>query len=224
MRLLLIEDETALADALTEILRQNGYLTDAVYHGSEGLEYARTGAYDLLILDIMLPGMDGLSILRTLRRENFTMPVLLLTAKSDLQDIVAGLDAGSDDYLPKPFSTQELLARLRALLRRGQRYEAQALTYEDLSLNKDTCELSSHGNSIRLGLKEYRLMEVFLSSPRQIFPKELLISKVWGLDTEADYNNVEVYVSFLRQKLNLLDTRVQIKTNRGIGYSLEAAS
>lgn len=224
MRFLIIEDETALAEALVEILRQNGYLADTVHDGIEGLEYARTAIYDLILLDIMLPGMDGISILKTLRRENITTPVILLTAKSEREDIINGLDAGSDDYLPKPFSTGELMARIRALLRRGKQYKTEDFNFGDLSLKKDTMELCCRCKSIKLGMKEFQLLELFINNPKQILPKDLLLNKVWGLDTEADYNNVEVYISFLRQKLNTLGTKVQIKTNRGIGYSLEETS
>ena len=223
MRILIIEDEIALAEALTEILKQNGYLADSSANGPEGLEYIRTGIYDLVLLDIMLPGTDGLSILKTIRREKIFTPVILLTAKSELSDIVTGLDAGSDDYLPKPFSTTELLARIRAISRRGCQYSEDSLDFEDLSLHKNSMELACGSNAIRLGLKEYQLMELFLHNPRQVIPKDLIISKVWGLDTEADYNNVEVYISFLRQKLQALETRVRLKTNRGVGYSLEVS-
>lgn len=223
MRILIVEDETALADALTEILTQNGYLADAVYTGTDGLDYIRTGIYDLILLDIMLPGVDGLTILKTIRREKIHTPVILLTAKSELSDIITGLDAGSDDYLPKPFSTAELLARIRAISRRQGRYVEDACTFEDLSLSKASMELSCQGTAIRLGLKEFQLMELFLRNPHQVLPKDLIIDKVWGPDTDTDYNNVEVYISFLRQKLQALNTRVLIKTNRGVGYSLEVS-
>lgn len=224
MRLLVIEDETALADALCEILKQNSYMVDAVYNGLDGLDYARSDAYDIILLDIMLPGMDGITILKTLRKEQIFTPVILLTAKSELNDIITGLDAGSDDYLAKPFSTGELLARIRALTRRGSSYTGEIITYADISLNKGTMELCCGSHSIKLGAKEFQIMEIFLSNPKQIIPKNLLIEKVWGIDTDAEYNNVEVYISFLRQKLHSLDTKVQIRTSRGVGYHLEAAS
>lgn len=224
MRLLVIEDEEALAEALCEILKQNSYMVDAVTNGLDGLDYARSGIYDMILLDIMLPGMDGIAILKTLRKEQIFTPVILLTAKSELQDIIAGLDAGSDDYLAKPFSTAELLARIRALTRRGSSYTGEIISYADIILNKGTLELSCGKNSIKLGAKEFQIMEIFLSSPKQVIPKELLIEKVWGIDTDAEYNNVEVYISFLRQKLHSLDTKVQIKTSRGIGYNLEVSS
>lgn len=222
MRILIVEDEKALADALAEILKQNHYSVDIVYRGPEGLDYARSGIYDIILLDIMLPGLDGLSILKSLRKDNIGTPVIMLTAKSEVQDIITGLDAGSDDYLAKPFSTGELLARIRALSRRGSNYNGEILTFNDLYFDKGTMELSCGKNSIRLGLKEAQLMELLLINPRQVIPKSLMIEKIWGIDSDAEYNNIEVYVSFLRQKLSSLDTNVQIKTIRGVGYQLEA--
>lgn len=222
MRILIVEDEKALADALAEILKQNHYSVDIVYRGPEGLDYARSGIYDIILLDIMLPGLDGLSILKSLRKDNISTPVIMLTAKSEVQDIITGLDAGSDDYLAKPFSTGELLARIRALSRRGSNYNGEILTFNDLYFDKGTMELSCDKNSIRLGLKEAQLMELLLINPRQVIPKSLMIEKIWGIDSDAEYNNIEVYISFLRQKLSSLDTNVQIKTIRGVGYQLEA--
>ena len=222
MRLLLVEDETALSEALSEILNQNGYLTDCVSNGVDGLDYIRTGIYDLVLLDIMLPGMDGLSVLKKMRAEKIHTPVILLTAKSELSDIVTGLDAGSDDYLPKPFSTAELLARIRALGRRSPRYTENVLQFKDLVLNQGGMELSCGKNSIRLGKKEFQLMELFMRNPGQVLPKELLLNRVWGLDVAADYNNVEVYISFLRQKLHALGSCAAIRTIRLAGYQLEA--
>jgi two-component system response regulator ArlR len=222
MRILVIEDEKPLADALTEILRQNRYNVDAVYHGNHGLEYARSGIYDLILLDIMLPGIDGLSILKTLRKEHITTPVIILTAKSEVSDIITGLDAGSDDYLAKPFSTGELLARIRALSRRGRAYSGEVLSCADLLFHKSTMELCCGSNSIKLGLKETQLMELLLNNVGRIMPKNLLIEKIWGLDSDAEYNNIEVYISFLRQKFTSLGTSAQIRTIRGVGYQLEA--
>ena len=192
MRILVIEDEAALADALAEILKQNNYTVDVVYRGPEGLDYASSGIYDMILLDIMLPGMDGLTILKTLRQKQITTPVILLTAKSDITDVIAGLDAGSDDYLAKPFSTGELLARIRALSRRGNHYVGEIMSFEDLTLNKGTMELSCHSDTIRLGLKEAQIMELLIQNPGQVIPKNLLIEKVWGLDSNAEYNNIEV--------------------------------
>lgn len=222
MRLLIIEDEVALSDALCEILKQNSYIADTVSNGFDGLDYAKSGIYDMILLDIMLPGIDGITLLKALRKEKIFTPVILLTAKSEPHDIIDGLDAGSDDYLTKPFSSAELLARIRALARRGGNYRGEVLSYGDISLNKGTMELSCNGHSIKLGAKEFHLMEIFLSSPRQVIPKALLLEKIWGIDTETEYNNVEVYISFLRQKLNSLGTKTQIKTSRGIGYHLES--
>ncbi|MBQ8596793.1 MAG: response regulator transcription factor [Lachnospiraceae bacterium] len=223
MRILIIEDERALADALIEILKQNHYSADAVYDGTEGLDYARSAIYDLILLDIMLPGMDGLTILKTLRKEQISTPVILLTAKSEVSDIIAGLDAGSDDYLAKPFSTGELLARIRALFRRSTtaKYSGDILSFGNLSFNKGTMELGCGQDSLKLGLKEAQLIELLLNNPGQIIPKNLLIEKIWGLESNTEYNNIEVYISFLRQKLHSLGTNVQIKTVRGVGYQLE---
>lgn len=222
MRLLIIEDEVSLAEALSEILKQNSYLADTVYNGLDGLDYARSGIYDMILLDIMLPGMDGITLLKTLRREQISTPVILLTAKSELQNIVDGLDAGSDDYLAKPFSSAELLARIRALSRRGKRYMGDIISYGNISLNKGTMELNCENQVIKLGVKEFRIMEILLSSPRQIISKDMLIEKVWGIDKDVEHNNVEVYISFLRQKFHSLNANVQIKTSRGAGYYLEA--
>ena len=222
VRILIAEDEKPLADALTEILKQNRYHVDAVYHGNHGLEYARSGIYDLILLDIMLPGMDGLSILKTLRKEHITTPVIILTAKSEVSDIIAGLDAGSDDYLAKPFSTGELLARIRALSRRSAAYNEEVLSCGNLSFNKSTMELCCDSDSLKLGLKESQLMELFLNNAGRIMPKDLIIEKIWGLDSDVEYNNIEVYISFLRQKMAFLGTSTQIRTVRGVGYQLEA--
>lgn len=223
MRILIIEDERALADALIEILKQNHYTADAIYDGLEGLDYARSNIYDLILLDIMLPGIDGLTILKTLRKEQITTPVILLTAKSEVSDIITGLDAGSDDYLAKPFSTGELLARIRALSRRSTtaKYSGDVLTFGNLSFNKGTMELNCGKDTLKLGLKEAQLIELLLNNAGQIIPKNLLIEKIWGFESNTEYNNIEVYISFLRQKLHSLGTNVQIKTIRGVGYQLE---
>ena len=221
MRILLVEDEEALADAVAEILKQSHYQVDVVYRGDEGYDYAASGIYDIILLDIMLPGMDGLSVLKKLRKDGLSTPVILLTAKSEIDDIITGLDAGSDDYLPKPFSTGELLARIRALSRRSGSYTGEVLCYHGLSFDKGSMELSAGKNSIRLGPKEGQLIELFLRSPGQILPKDLLIEKVWGIESEAEYNNIEVYISFLRQKLSSLEPSAQIHTVRGVGYQLE---
>ncbi len=222
MKLLLVEDEIPLADALSEILKRNKYSVDAVYDGEDGLEYAKTGLYDCIVLDIMLPRMDGIQVLRKLRAAGFSTPVMLLTAKSEVEDIISGLDCGADDYLTKPFSTEELLARIRALTRRTGDVIPDCYQFHDLKLNMRSYALSTDSNSIKLSLKEYQIMEMLIANPRQIIPKERIIEKIWGFEKDVEYNNIEVYISFLRKKLSAISSAVQIKTARGIGYSLEA--
>ncbi len=222
MRLLVVEDEVQLADALTEILKRNMYTVDTSYDGIEGLDNAMTGVYDGIILDIMLPGMNGIDILRNLRAEKISTPVLLLTARSEIEDKINGLDCGADDYLTKPFVTGELLARVRALTRRrGEIVNENKLAYNGLELNKNTCSIIWKGNDVKLSLKEYHIMELLISNPHQILPKERIIEKIWGYESDVEYNNIEVYISFLRKKLSVISAPVQIKTARGIGYSLE---
>ncbi|MBQ9808136.1 MAG: response regulator transcription factor [Ruminococcus sp.] len=222
MRLLVVEDEMQLADALTEILKRNMYTVDTSYDGIEGLDNALTGVYDCIVLDVMLPGMNGFEILRTLRKEKISTPVLLLTAKSEIEDKINGLDYGADDYLTKPFVTGELLARIRALTRRkGEIIDENKLDYNGLELNKSTCSVVWQGNDVKLSLKEYQIMELLISNPHQILPKERIIEKIWGYESDVEYNNIEVYISFLRKKLSVISAPVQIKTARGIGYSLE---
>ncbi len=222
MKLLLVEDEIPLADALSEILKRNKYSVDAVYDGEDGLEYAKTGLYDCIVLDIMLPHMDGIQVLRKLRAAGFSTPVMLLTAKSEVEDIISGLDCGADDYLTKPFSTGELLARIRALTRRTGDVIPDCYQFHDLKLNMRSYALSTDSNSIKLSLKEYQIMEMLIANPRQIIPKERIIEKIWGFEKDVEYNNIEVYISFLRKKLSAISSTVQIKTARSIGYSLEA--
>ncbi len=222
MRLLVVEDEIQLADALSEILKRNMYNVDTVYDGVDGLDNALTGVYDCIILDIMLPGMNGMEVLRNLRREHVNTPVLLLTARSEIEDKINGLDCGADDYLTKPFVTGELLARVRALTRRkGEIVDENRLDYNGLELNKSTCSVMWKGNDVKLSLKEYQIMELLISNPHQILPKERIIEKIWGYESDVEYNNIEVYISFLRKKLSVISAPVQIKTARGIGYSLE---
>lgn len=222
MRILLVEDEVRLSQALVEIFQKNRYGIDAVYTGPEGLKYAQSGNYDAIILDIMLPGQDGISILKTLREDKNQTPVMLLTAKDEVQDKVKGLDCGADDYLTKPFSTDELLARIRALTRRKGEIKEDVVTLGDLTLNKNNCELQNdRGGSIKLSLKEFQITDMLFENPRQIIKKERIIEKIWGGDSDAEYNNVEVYISFIRKKLEQLNVATQIRTSRGIGYSLE---
>ena len=222
MKLLIVEDEMQLADALTEILKRSRYSVDTVYNGIDGLDCALTGVYDCIILDIMLPGMNGLEILKNIRKERISTPVLLLTARSEIDDKINGLDCGADDYLTKPFVTGELLARIRALTRRkGELIDDDKLDYNGLELIKSTASVKWQGNDVKLSLKEYQIMEMLMANPRQILPKERIIEKIWGYESDVEYNNIEVYISFLRKKLSVISAPVQIKTARGIGYSLE---
>lgn len=222
MRILIIEDEIHLAEALSQILKKNNYTVDAVYDGESGLDNALTNIYDLIVLDIMLPRMDGLSILKHIREEGLSTPVILLTAKGQISDKVAGLDSGADDYLAKPFATEELLARIRALSRRkGEVIVDNTLKFGDIELNPSTLKLSRGDKEVKLILKESQLLELLITRKNLATPKELIIEKLWGFDTDVEYNHVEVYVSFLRKKLNFLDSDVRINTVRGIGYILE---
>lgn len=222
MRVLLVEDEEGLSQALVEIFKKNRISIDAVLDGKEGLKYAESQIYDAIILDIMLPGVDGITILKTLRENHNNVPVILLTAKDDVSDKITGLDSGADDYLTKPFSTDELLARVRALTRRKGDLKETAVTFGDLTLSKSNCELqSAKGEAIKLSLKEYQILELIFEHPHQIITKEQLIEKIWGGDSNAEYNNVEVYISFIRKKIENLKVGVRIRTARGIGYSLE---
>ncbi|MCD7812032.1 MAG: response regulator transcription factor [Ruminococcus sp.] len=222
MKLLVVEDEVQLADALTEILKRNKYIVDTAYNGNDGLDCALSGVYDCIILDIMLPGMNGIEILRNVRAEHLSTPVLLLTARSEVEDKINGLDCGADDYLTKPFVTGELLARVRALTRRkGDIFDENKMTFNSLVLNKNSCSMSFNGNDVKLSLKEYQIMELLIANPRRILPKERIIEKIWGFESDVEYNNIEVYISFLRKKLNAIGADTQIKTARGIGYSLE---
>lgn len=222
MKLLVVEDEEQLADALTEILKRDKYSVDTCYNGIDGLDNALTGVYDCIILDIMLPGMSGIEVLRNLRKEKINTPVLLLTARSEIEDKINGLDTGADDYLTKPFVTGELLARIRALTRRkGEIIDENRMDYNGLLLNKNTSSVMWLDNDVKLSLKEYQIMELLISNPKQILPKERIIEKIWGYESDVEYNNIEVYISFLRKKLSVISAPVQIKTARGIGYFLE---
>lgn len=222
MRLLVVEDEVQLADVLTEILKRNKYAVDTVYDGIDGLDCALSGVYDCIILDIQLPGMNGIEILRNIRSEKLSTPVLLLTARSEVEDKINGLDCGADDYLTKPFVTGELLARIRALSRRkGDLVDENNLSFNSLVINKGSCSMNFGGSDVKLSLKEFQIMELLIANPKQILPKERIIEKIWGYESDVEYNNIEVYISFLRKKLSAIGTDVQIKTARGIGYFLE---
>ena len=224
MRILIVEDEVRLADTLRRLLHRSGYSADVCHDGAEGLDNALSGIYDLLVLDVMLPKMDGLTLLRTLRAQGSTVPVLMLTAKSELQDRVTGLDSGADYYLTKPFEAEELLACIRSLLRRGESTTADALRWEDLTLEQGTFQLLCGERSVRLSRKEYDLMALLLQNGQQVVSKEQILLKIWGYDSAAEENSVEVYISFLRRKLSHLHSRVRIKTLRMVGYCLEVGS
>ena len=222
MRILIVEDETRLAGTLAELLHRRGYTVDVSHDGVSGLDNARSGIYDLVLLDAMLPGLDGFSLLQQLRAGGDTVPVLMLTARSDLSDRVRGLDCGADYYLTKPFETEELLACIRSLLRRGgETADSDAVCFGDLRLQMTTFLLSCGERAVRLSRREYDLMELLMKNGSQIVSKEQLILKVWGYDSAAEDNNVEVYISFLRRKLTHLHSRVRIKTLRMVGYCLE---
>lgn len=223
MRILIVEDELPLAEALTQILKKNNYTVDAVNDGESGLDNALSNIYDLIILDIMLPKMDGISILKSIRKEGLSTPVILLTARGEITDKVLGLDSGADDYLAKPFASEELLARIRALSRRkGEVLQDNSLKFGDLQLNPSTLKLTKGSKEIKLILKESQLLELLIMRKNLASSKELIIEKLWGFDSEVEHNHVEVYISFLRKKLTYLNSKVTINTVRGVGYILES--
>ena len=222
MRLLLVEDEIQLSEALNQILIKNKYVVDAVYNGEDGLDYGLTDIYDVIVLDIMLPKLTGLEVLRRLRKENIKTPVILLTAKGEIEDKVKGLDSGADDYLAKPFSIDELLARLRALTRRqGEIINDNVLEFGDIKLNISTYNMEVNGTSLTLTSKEFDILKYFMERPTSIVTKDDLITKLWGFDSDVEHNNIEVYISFLRKKLSYVKSKVQITTLRRVGYKLE---
>lgn len=221
MRILIIEDEAHLASTLADILTDAGYTADISGNGRDGLEFARTGIYDAIVLDVMLPQMNGYEILSRLRGEHQMTPVLMLTAKSELGDRVRGLDAGADYYLTKPFENAELLACLRTVLRRQGDILPESLIFSDLTLTPSTCELSCKDHSMTLSAKELELMRLLMVNSGIYLPKETLLLKVWGYDSTVNDNNVEAYISFLRKKLALLGSAVQISVARRVGYRLE---
>jgi DNA-binding response OmpR family regulator len=221
LRILIIEDEVRLAEAVAEILRKHNYTVECVYDGLNGLDSALTGVYDLIILDIMLPKLDGYAILKSLRNEKLQTPVLLLTAKDETSDKVKGLDSGADDYLTKPFETEELLARIRALVRRpGDYIFEEGIVFGDLRLNISDMTLVCGKKSIALAKKEFDLMRLLMLRKGTTIPKEEIIEKIWGYDAFSEYNNVEVYVSFLRKKMSYIGSFSAIKTIRSAGYRL----
>lgn len=220
MRILLAEDEKALAKAIVKIFEKNNYSADAVYDGEEALAYIESGNYDVAVLDIMMPKLDGISVLKKVRASGNRIPILMLTAKSEIEDRVLGLDSGANDYLPKPFDTRELLARIRAITRAKEETDTK-LGFGNITLDRATFELSSPTGSFRLANKEYQMMEYFLSNPRRIISAEQFMEKIWGYDSDAEINVVWVYISYLRKKLTVLGADIAIKASRNAGYSLE---
>ena len=214
MRVLMVEDEVRLAEALGQIMAEHRYLADLVYTGPDGLEYGLTNQYDVIVLDVMLPGMDGLAVARGLREAKVSTPILMLTARDEVPDKVAGLDHGADDYMTKPFATEERLARRKGEVR------TELLTYADLALNLSARCLRCGEREVRLGFKEFEVLRLLIAYPKMVVPKEEIILKVWGADSNAEDNNVEVYVSFLRKKLLFLESGVTIRTVRKVGYFL----
>lgn len=223
MQILIVEDDIRLAKAVKQILEENNYQVDMVHDGQSGLDYAESGIYDVIILDVMLPVMDGFEVAKQLRRKDVSTPILMLTARSQIPDKIEGLDSGADDYMTKPFSPAEMLAHLRALTRRTGQVVFETLRVDDLELNLESHDLSREGKSINLSFKEFSIMNILMANKGQIVSKETLISKVWGIESSAVDNNVEAYISFLRKKLKFLGSTVQIETIRKVGYRLIAA-
>lgn len=221
MRILIVEDEIFLAEALRQIMKEQKYKADVVHNGDDGFEYAMSNAYDAVVLDIMLPGQNGLEVVRKLRAEGNNVPILLLTAKEEVSDKVKGLDCGADDYMTKPFSHEELLARIRAMLRRQGDVVIDKIQFGNVALNHSMRTLDCGKKSVHMAYKEFEIFRLLISKPKVIIPKEDIIVKVWGTDTEADDNNVEAYISFLRKKLVYLGANVVIKTVRKVGYRLD---
>lgn len=221
MRLLLAEDEKALSKALTTILERNNYSVDAVYDGQEALDYLEYGQYDGIILDIMMPKVDGITVLKTIRSSGNNIPVLMLTAKSEVDDKVEGLDSGANDYLTKPFQSKELLARIRAMTRSSTAQLSSQLKMGNVTLNQATFELSTPSGSVRFANKEFQMLELMMSNPHRLISSEHFMEKIWGYDSDAEINVVWVYISYLRKKLSAISADIQIKATRNAGYSLE---
>ena len=221
MRLLLAEDEEAMAEAVVDYLEYHHYEVDWANNGIDALERARMGTYDVLILDIMMPGMDGLTVLRTLRGEGNTTPVLLLTAKGEIRDKVQGFESGSDDYLTKPFAMEELRVRVDALTRRSQNYQGEQVAFEDLTLDKSGYAIRCGDKTVSLSHREYHLIELFIRNPHIYFSADTLLDRVWGMDADVEYGTVWVHISGLRKKLESLGSKTEIRSKRGVGYALE---
>lgn len=223
MRLLIAEDEVDLAEALTVFFEKNHFSVDAVHNGADAYEYAVTGAYDAVILDVMMPKLNGIQVLERLRAEGVKTPIMMLTAKGQKDDRITGFNAGADDYLPKPFDPDELLSRVRAILRRSEVYQPTVLSFGDLTLDPSSGVLTCGKKTTRLSGREFQVMELFLRSPRQVFSADRIMETVWGWDNDAEINVVWVNISNLRKKLKNIGSRVALRANRGLGYVLEDA-
>ena len=221
MRILVIEDEIRLAEALQQILEKEKYMADIVHNGQDGYDYASSGIYDAIIMDVMIPARNGFQVTADLRKAGISTPIIMLTAKDTLDDKVEGLDRGADDYMTKPFAPQELLARLRALTRRQGEVVVDTMQFGDLVLDLSSCNLSAKGKSTHLSFKEFEIMKLLLAGGGSVISKEDILVKVWGYDGDATENNVEAYISFLRKKLNFIETEVEIASLRKMGYKLE---
>ena len=221
MRLLIAEDELDLAEALSVFFEKNHFSVDAVHNGFDAYEYGVTGAYDAIILDVMMPKMDGIQVLERLRSEGVKTPIMMLTAKGQKNDRITGFNAGADDYLPKPFDPDELLSRVRAILRRSEAYQPTLLRCGDLTLDPSSGALTCGAHSVRLNGREFQVMELFMRSPRQVFSAERIMEKVWGWDADVEISVVWVNISNLRKRLKTVGSRVQLRANRGLGYALE---
>lgn len=224
MKILIVEDEKRLAQALSQIMKEAKYQTNIAYDGADGLELALYGSYDVIVLDVMLPKKDGFSIVKELRASKINTPVIMLTAKDEVGDKITGLDKGADDYMTKPFVPEELLARIRALSRRQGEVIVEELSFEDLSLDISNAELRCKDKNIHLSFKEFEIMKILMSNRKTIIGKEILITKVWGNDSDAEDNNVEAYISFLRKKLSFIGSKVSLTTIRKLGYKLEVTA
>lgn len=221
MQILIVEDEKRLADALKQIMLEQKYMADVVYDGNDGLLYGKSGIYDLIILDVMLPYKDGFEVALELRQNKISTPILMLTAKDTIADKVGGLNCGADDYMTKPFAPEELLARIKALTRRKGEVMLDKLQFDDFDFDASTNQLSKGAKSVHLNFKEAELLKLFLSKPSVIISKDEIITKVWGYDSDATSNNVEAYISFLRRKLNFINSESEIKSVKKLGYRLE---
>ncbi len=221
MRILIAEDEPELAKGLKYLLEKNNYAVDIVFDGAEALEYLHNAEYDAVILDVMMPKKSGLEVLRIMRREQCRIPVMMLTAKSEIEDRVLGLETGADDYLPKPFSTRELIARVKALVRRNEGYAEDTIKYGEITLDCLRYELSKGRMAVRLNNKEFRIMELFMRNPHVVFSTNHIMDKIWDAESEAGVDVVWTYIGFLRKKLKEIHSDVEIRTIRGVGYSLE---